>query len=119
MQDSQTEATSTELVETATTPDVNTSSVTPSKTEPQGSENKSYVDAIRSALNGPEKSPGSETQDPKAGKPAVADPLKDGEDEARHGYTPQEWAALSKKTQDRIRSVLNDGKGLGTKIAEL
>ena len=60
--------------ETASASDVN-SSATPSTAE-QGSEKKSMVDAIRGAIAGPEKSPGSETQDPKAGKPEVVEPLK-------------------------------------------
>lgn len=117
MQGSQPEASSTETVETATTPDVNPSA-TPSTAE-QGSENKSMLDAVKSVLNGPEKSPGSETQDPKAGLPEVAEAPKGEEDEARKGFTPQEWQALSKKTQDRIRSLLTEGKDVGGKIAAL
>lgn len=115
--------TSSESLETGaegvtTTPDVNPSA-TPSKAE-QGSENKSMLDAVKGALSdGSEKSPGSETQDPKAEKPVGSEPpVKDGEDEA-HGFSPQEWQALSKKTQTRIRSLWQQGKDVSAKIADL
>lgn len=101
-------------------PDVK-SSAAPSKAE-QGSENKSMLDAVKGALNiGSEKSPGSETQDPKAEKLDVSEPLplKDGEDDPLEGLTPIERAQLSKKTTARIRTLWQQGKDVSAKIAEL
>jgi hypothetical protein len=88
--------------------DVNTPAAS-SEAEPTGSQNKSMLDAVRSALDkGSEKSPGSETQDPKARELVTADP--EGEVEVRKGFSPEEFQALSKKTQARIRSLVAKDK---------
>lgn len=70
----------------------------------KGAENKTLLESVQAALKGPEKSPGSENQDPivdpKAADPAKEEPLSDEVSE-------QEMKGYGAKTQRRMRQLLD------------